>query len=236
MRPGAVVMMDALGFKGIWKKHQAGIVLDAMQLMKLSATVQHASFLERAKALGAPPELTPVVTYRFLSDTAIIGVQSPEGNSIPEHLLIYAAATAASAVMATATSPTFTLVFRGAITFGEFAVADNFIIGPAIDDAATDQNSAEGGFVWLHPGCQRRVLGEDEPGWPWLTWTVPMKGGAAYRTRVVTPFMRGFGPGRHDSIRKSIVGFFDDDRLDVQIKRQNTECFLDAAIGVAPKQ
>jgi len=235
MGSGAVVLMDALGFKGIWKRYKPEVVFEKMRTMELSAMKMEESFLDEMEKMNVPKTLTPVVTYRFLSDTAVIGVQNSREETIPDNLLIYKAAIAASATIATAADPECTLVFRGTIAYGDFAVAGNCIIGPAVDEAATYMNTPDGGFIYYGPSCQKRLPAQPDPGWPWLEWPVPMKGGGDYATRVVTPFMKGFETTQHISIRDAIIGFFDDDSLDVQIKRQNTEAFLDVAIKVAPK-
>jgi hypothetical protein len=46
------------------------------------------------------------------------------------------------------------LVLRGCISFGPHICDGNFIIGPAVDEAAEYMNIAEGAFVWLLPNAE----------------------------------------------------------------------------------
>lgn len=48
------------------------------------------------------------------------------------------------------------LTLRGCISYGEHLVRDNFIVGPAVDEAAEQQDLAEGAFVWLYPDAAQK--------------------------------------------------------------------------------
>jgi hypothetical protein len=126
------------------------------------------------------------------------------------------------------------LVFRGVITVGDCFLdeAERALIGPAVDEAAELMNQAEGAFVWLSPDANTLDYGRcNVGGWKGLLmkFTVPLKKGQAFNTRVVNPFV-------HTSVLADEFWLIKSGyrramavrRPDVAIKRANTKPLLDA--------
>ena len=53
---------------------------------------------------------------------------------------------------ALATKP---VAYRGAVSVGYFAIEDNFILGPAVDEAAGLMEVADAAVVWLTPSAEK---------------------------------------------------------------------------------
>ena len=122
------------------------------------------------------------------------------------------------------------LVYRGAVSAGAFVIDAEFLLGPAVDEAASEEKRAEGALIWLTPsalsafGKYPAQLGRREPRIEY-NYRVPMKGGHTYRTHVVNPILSIPEP-REESIRSLLATFSRSQSVDVAIKRQNTEAFL----------
>lgn len=72
MKTGAVAMIDALGFRGIWGRFPSEVVIANMSSLKMQ--------LERdLKELSAQPIMQFDAT--FLSDTIVMGLSIPETHS-----------------------------------------------------------------------------------------------------------------------------------------------------------
>jgi len=138
---------------------------------------------------------------------------------------------AADAVAAAAENDP-TLVYRGCIAFGEFEIREQFLIGPAIDEAAEAEKLADGALIWLCPSATR-IVETISPSKPLnrslrvvRDYPVPLKEGRSYRTHVVNPLLDCADP---DALARRILDFFRLDRLDIAVKRQNTANFLRCA-------
>jgi hypothetical protein len=242
MKTGAVVMLDALGFKGIWKRHP-----NALQKLRAIQNVADQITEGYSKTLALIRPGTMKAKMTFLSDTIVIEVSGGDpASSRPEYQEIAMASFFASSVNMLGVREPPPLAYRGVITYGEFEVEGPFVVGPAIDEAAELMNLAEAAITWLAPSAysviQQVVSRSDAEsagadGVIWLPWDVPVKGGSIYSTFAVQPFPRGgwqYGgadgkiitPGLED-----IVATFDNPRIDIQIKKQNTERFLRAAFA-----
>jgi hypothetical protein len=123
------------------------------------------------------------------------------------------------------------IAMRGCISYGEHAVVNNFIIGPAVDLAAEYHEQAEGALVWLLPSAEAKyqstvLLPRDLL----LLYDVPLKYGARLRTPVVNPLYFATSADQRrkiiDAHAKAMSGV---ERLDVWLKRQNTIEFLEMA-------
>jgi len=53
-------------------------------------------------------------------------------------------------------------MFRGCVTFGEHIAEDSFLLGQAVDEAASVAESTEGAFIWLTPKAQALLRGYDQ--------------------------------------------------------------------------
>jgi len=149
MRTGAVVMIDALGFKGIWDGADPSVILRKMGALKQAAE-SDIKGVKLGHVRGAK--------VAFLSDTIVIGVASgqpvgrgPGPNKRGNVRAIMQAAFQTASVLAAALEEAPRLAYRGCLTFGEFEIDGPFVLGPAIDEAATHYECADGAFVWLTP-------------------------------------------------------------------------------------
>ena len=229
-------MMDALGFKGIWKKSLHDSVLVKLRALEGAVQARKDELNTEASTAGREP-ITLQVT--MLSDTIVIAASSPAVTAAPRlhddspYLLLYAAACAAAIMQeAAATDPA--LIYRGVMSWGEFEMDDRFLVGQPIDEAAQLERSAEAAVVWLAPSAAKALgvnkLGKHELGF--VKWNVPMMGGGNLETSVVNPFHWLTKPEQNnarDQMEQRILASFDDGRVEVQIKKQNTAGFLAAA-------
>jgi hypothetical protein len=169
----------------------------------------------------------------FLSDTIVIGLAASEPRIVPTVMhagsvlhACYRAATLLSEALATEPH----LAYRGCVTFGRFDIAGTFLLGPAIDEAASYYEQAEGAFVWLAPSAREvfEVVHRGRPALsPLVRYAVPLRQGASYETWVVSPFASVDTKGQRMERTGRLLGTFDKtSRLEVQVKRQHTERFL----------
>lgn len=249
---GAVAVLDALGFKGIWKSWRPEDIL-----RKLEDTVNRTDGFEAEQLLhGEVHRLKQVRRLRFLSDTIVIAssiTANPEAEASPSMLAGYdrdalfdvcnAVAGLQRWMLRSALGPP--LAYRGAIAFGEFLIRGSFLIGPAVDEAAEAEKLAEGALVWFCPSALKRLtnsLGFDLPGaarpgrdFPVkLPWAVPLKGGHRFETAVVRP------DGSNDELLGNLNAAFrldaENTRVDVIVKYQNTREFLLGSTDAAPQR
>lgn len=264
MRTGAFLMIDALGFKGIWKRssspeHSTAVIEKLVKLQR-----ETTRYLDRQ--FGGPEERTAMAKHpvmglesiqaRFLSDTIVCAIAVKESHNIdlneavqssgqrisPDFAFSVIKASAvkvacrlASAIAAIGASTAPALAYRGCVSFGGFEVHDNFLVGPAVDDAASANSLAQGAFIWLLPSAFEVMEPFDAPScWPetgiYLPYDVPLKGGDTYRTLAVSPFALAQAETDRDSTVSSILRTFTGD-LDIQVKKQNTVRFLDACVA-----
>lgn len=170
----------------------------------------------------------------FLSDTIVVacfddGVH--DGNALACVLL---AAYLASGIMKYAASSPVPLAYRGTMALGEFTLAENFIVGPAVDEAAQQMNAADGAIVWLMPSAAH-LLRETDLQDHVCFHDVPLKGRSNYRTAVVSPFDDIASASDRRSAREAILRTFNRDSVDVEIKKQNTARFLDRCLEWAER-
>ena len=90
----------------------------------------------------------------FLSDTLVVGVDAPQAEKLlppDKGRLIHAACMVAQKVAMDLLDMQPPLASRGCATFGRFDMAGNFLIGPAVDEAAELHELADGAFLWIPP-------------------------------------------------------------------------------------
>lgn len=155
MQEGAFVLIDCLGFKGIWKRTDPDLLLQ--KFSKLGPSIQERlGNLEILFSFSDTDRLR--IHNRLLSDTVAISIQleTREGAEYTDSdrgLLVFCACLITPLVMHWFLEEEPPLVFRGCITYGKHFIENNFIAGPAVDEAAEYMNLAEGAFVWLHPSA-----------------------------------------------------------------------------------
>jgi hypothetical protein len=181
-------MIDALGFKGIWKRpgvvDRPEVVIEKLVGLQDAATrhldsqfggSDRRSRLEHDLANGFE-----LVNASFLSDTIVLALAIKDQRKMIQPILqgsglrlvadiepyplvakaiaVFVACRLASAIVAMGARTEPSLAYRGCISFGDFEVRDRFLIGPAVDEAAAANNLAQGAFVWLLPSA-REVFG-----------------------------------------------------------------------------
>jgi hypothetical protein len=115
-------------------------------------------------------------------------------------------------------------------------IDDEFTIGPAVDDAASGMEAAQGAFVWFMPSALRFCRQMEPHDW-YTVWErttefdVPLKG-RTFRTRVINPLVvqaETYGTPEIEPFVTALLSTFTSDDVEVAIKRQNTARFLSAA-------
>lgn len=242
-------MIDALGFKGIWKragiKDNPQVVIDRLRALLSTA---HEVISEEAE-FRAPfgPSLVKDVSVSFLSDTVVLAVAAnmeydPPSIFLPKdsHLgyAVYEVANTLAHLLFVAAFGYPSLAYRGCIAVGDFLIEDSFVLGPAVDSAAELMNEAQGAFVWLSPDAQAVwkswTSHEEVGGWSFLVnYDVPLKSGGKYNTFALAPMHAGMHPKLRAEAMDRILATFDGG-FDVQLKKQETRAFLQFAADSIP--
>ena len=263
MQRGAVAMIDALGFRGIWGRDPRKPSLEAFDTLKavrlavdaevtrLGHVMKPARFPETVRNLVKDP----TITVRFLSDTVVIaasvrprqraprkkheqaaiartGLDLAGRNSVVDAFMRYVVCHCVCAAVRAAALAPKSIAYRGVVTAGLFAIEDNFILGPAVDEAAGLMEVADAAVVWLAPGAGKlkHVLHPPE-GARWadlvIDADVPLKDGRSVRMKVINPFALS-DVVEAKIMRKNLMGSMASDRLEVVLKRQNTALFFKA--------
>ena len=258
MRRGTIAMFDALGFKGIWNRNpelREEPELVTKKLHALSEKTEEIMNLrfgddqKRRSLTTNPRNVLEFVGASFLSDTIVIGIALKPFEKIVEgwkmvspklklprrdYELFSAMATniccdLASQVVAAAALSIPSLAYRGCVATGEFEMADRFILGPAVDEAAAGMSLAQAAIVWLTPSAEaslRQLTTVNTSSF--IRYPVPLKGGDIYETFAISPFENVDNSERRKEITSSIIKTFesDDVSLDVAVKKQRTAQFL----------
>lgn len=149
MKEGAIVLMDCLGFKGIWQRAEPDRVLQQFEAIRERASqVVNEGIFHAHRMLGFSLQIS------FLSDTVAIGVSAPAVQNLSSNdkgRLIHLACIAAQKIAVDFLNMTPPLTVRGAASFGLFELSDRFLIGPAVDEAAELHEMADGAFLWIPP-------------------------------------------------------------------------------------
>lgn len=160
MREGAVVLMDCLGYKGIWNRSGADPDKILAQFTEIRANAEKA--LQEGMFL-LHSQLGMRLQVSFLSDTVVITVDAPHVQQLapPEKgRLIHAALMVAQKISNDLLQMAPPLAVRGCAVYGRFEMSGNFMIGPAIDEAAELHELADGAFLWIPPHYVGLILAE----------------------------------------------------------------------------
>jgi hypothetical protein len=138
---------------------------------------------EDLREIGIQPEMQFEAT--FLSDTVVLGLSLPA--NIPNHVALSAIyiGDIVSRILTYSARSSTPLAYRGAVTCGEYEIDANFIMGRAVDDAATCYESAEAAIVWLAPSANDLVsawLHGQPHNTHFVKHAVPLKGGGSFHT------------------------------------------------------
>jgi hypothetical protein len=200
MQRGTVAMLDLLGYKGLYRSASAPAVLKALSTVE-AATHDCLACLRDARD---PPAVTadlPNVKVAFFSDTLVITSAESEqlaatNPSLALALSLHWAVALAKYAMMCAALITPSMAYRGCISVGEFLTSDSgrFYLGPAVDDAASHMNVAQGAFVWCTPSsvetvwrCHATELGFVEQ---LQEYAIPLKRGDRISSFAITPTTR----------------------------------------------
>jgi hypothetical protein len=230
----AVAVVDALGFKGIWRNHSPHKVLGTLKALKRSAvdiSTWGNSFVHQDVH----------VTTALFSDTVVTTAVAAAGSAASERDLVRHVVRDVLKLTTTGLTTDPPMAYRGCIAFGQVMAENGFFVGPAIDEAAESADSADAAIVWLCPSAKDKlgalVPGETED-IDLLAWQVPMKPTGTLATHAVNVMAWGIYPGcvesaawdRPDVLRRGALARFHESKDPrVAVKRLNTEAFLDAA-------
>jgi hypothetical protein len=154
MQEGAFALIDCLGWKGIWKRTKdPNSAIKKLVRAEKDAKKAVSDFQRLFKRHNV--ELKTDIT--MLSDTIAIScpyIDQGEAREIEEffkgfsvQLVVLVAAKFLQLLIYDQPY----IMLRGCIVYGEHIIENNFIVGPAVDQAAVSYEIADGAFVWLHP-------------------------------------------------------------------------------------
>lgn len=244
-RTGCVAFIDAIGFKGIWRRStDPGSVLS--RLNELRSFVE--SLIDQENSAASPPVYDMRFEMKAFSDTLAflvyldgeippeVAQADPEGFlELRKYLLLKNCVMLMSRVIGFAiTDKELPFLYRGSIAMGDFYYNSFAFVGPAVDEAGSYFEQAEGAFVYLCPSALTAV--ESRPGtftpenFPFaVKYDVPLKNDVQLSTYAVNPLL-------FSGCIRSLDGFFDPASeviLDFiggspqqKAKRDNTEKFL----------
>jgi hypothetical protein len=164
-RQGAVLLCDALGFKGLWRDNEKD-VFKTIQLI-------HRRVEQMAQTMT--DQLGPNVAARFhaFSDTIAFIATSNEpatkrkatlahGDSIaPVKRCIALCAMAAQIIQRLGAYGATPLAYRGAISAGRVVHSKSTLLGAPVDEAAAHMNMANGAIIRIAPSATD-ILDRDE--------------------------------------------------------------------------
>jgi hypothetical protein len=149
-----------LGFKGIWNR------VDPEQLIKKLTSIEGEALSAIATKYSASMlSFGPIRFHlRLLSDTVVLSLQYEESayangaepDERQKNLLVSVACECVSALARLFVDSDIPLPLRGCISFGRHLCENNFLIGPAVDQAAEYMNEPEGAFIWVLPEAAER--------------------------------------------------------------------------------
>jgi hypothetical protein len=160
MREGALILIDCLGFRGIWKRTDPEKVVARLH-----------SIEEEAYSRVVPKYSSSMLSFgpirfhlRLLSDTVVLSIQyedagyskGAEPDERQKNLLASVACECASVLARLFIDSEMPLPLRGCISFGHHLCEGNFVIGPAVDQAAEYMNEPDGAFIWALPAVADR--------------------------------------------------------------------------------
>jgi hypothetical protein len=218
MKNGAVALIDALGFRGIWKRHDPKGVLATLTNMKESME-------QRVKELSN--QVWMECRIAFFSDTVAISMALGESTKNRDAMSAVYLGDVVSQTLHSALHSEVPLAYRGAIAIGEYDISPPFVIGRAVDEAASAYARAQGAMVWLTPRARNQVANwlKDQPRNTHLVkFDVPLKGGDAFGTYTVSPLEQARDQNEANALTKRLLESFSGSDADVSVavKRQNT--------------
>jgi hypothetical protein len=220
---GAVALIDALGFRGIWGRHKPTEVLTELKAMKewVEGRIQ--------TQFSSQPWMQCAVA--FLSDTIAISMALDASTPNREAMSAIYLGDVITWILDRMLRSCVPLAYRGAITIGNYELSPHFLIGQAIDEAAAAHDLAQGAFIWLTPRARDEValwLKNQPRNTHFVKFDVPLKSGDTFSTYTVSPLMQARGPDDANSLTSNLLRTFSTQNMDVAIKRQNSARHLRA--------
>jgi hypothetical protein len=219
MQKGAVALIDALGFRGIWNRYPPEAVLSEMKSVK--------NWFEDKISEQFKMQHDFNCNVAFLSDTIAVSMAYNGGpDEHREALCVIFLGNVISWVLHRVLKSEIPFAYRGAIAIGEYEVSQHFLIGQAIDDAASAHELAQGAIIWLTPGARESVaewLGlRPGTGSHMVNFDVPLKGGDTFTTYTLSPLEQARDFNDAELITHNLLATFSIQSVDVAVKRQNT--------------
>jgi len=217
MKTGAVALIDALGFRGIWSRHRPDAIMEQMK------SVQSWFETRIKEQFATQPDFHCDVA--FLSDTIAISMTFDGGNEHRMALSVVYLGDVISWVLDRVLRSPIPLAYRGAIAIGEYEVSPHFLIGQAIDDAAAAHELVQGAIIWLTPPARDKVADwlQDRPGNTHMVkFGVPLKGGDTLDTYTLSPLEQAKNGDDAEGLTANLLATFTGPSIDVAVKRQNT--------------
>lgn len=250
MNVGAVALIDALGWKGIWNRDPNLDVIASIRSLRVGAEAAVEKTNKRLDGpllYESPWPARAETAVRFLSDTIVVAawvqppnspedvvIQGEQGEDtqrvevavamFTDVLLNLTCQMVANIVKSAAFSPK-PIAYRGAIASGRFLVEDNLIVGPAVDAAAEAMDVPDAAAIWLPPG----TVDEGASRISTLMYELPLKEHGPLNVRVLNPFVTCHD-GELDQLEARMMVPFDN-ATDLRVikKKQATGRFLTAA-------
>ena len=221
MKEGAVAVIDALGFRGIWRRFSPQIVIENMHGIKKQL---ENDLLE----IGGQGEMKFDVA--FLSDTIILGLSLPENDYREKSLSIIYVTDILTRILAWSARSSTPLSYRGAVSYGRFIIEPSFVVGEAIDEATSYHESAQGAVIWLLPSTKDKVTDwlKDFNKTHLVRFNVPLKNGGEFQSYTVSPIVQSHDVRDAKDLTIKILDTFKSNNLEVAIKKQNTIKHLQA--------
>jgi hypothetical protein len=230
MNLGVIVILDALGFKGIWAREDAREVLGRLKSLRRTGL----------KLQGKDKSGVLLNDYGFrhrvrcMSDTIVITVivKGSQGRRRALYRAMLSASIIAGSIMMEACRKSPQILFRGCLATGFMKEDVDFLIGPAVDEAAERFEKAHGPFLWLAPSAleitqeyAETYMDRIEPN-ILVSYSVPLNDGSHVKTQAFN-FLIHNEPERRDETRHNLLAAFGSNlSSDAKIKKQNITSFL----------
>ncbi len=146
MPKGSIAFLDVIGWKGIWAKDQDAIVKLKDILEKIREYINELTLKTTDKSRALEPKIISI------SDTIVISISGNPDNTMAMLVKICARAFKLSIQ--------HRLYIRGAISYGEYEINDNILVGPAVDDSASWHELAEIFGIFLTPLAKYNISTE----------------------------------------------------------------------------
>ena len=221
---GVIAILDALGFKGIWSRESAKAVMARLKALRRRALSLQGT--DRNGALLSDSGLRHRV--RFLSDTIVVTVmvKGPKAPARGLYRAMHSAAMIAGTIMYEAISDSPALLLRGCIAAGKMTEDSDFLIGPAVDEAAERFEAADGPFLWLAPSAlaitRKYSVTYSDRLVPWILvpYTLPLNDGTFRRTHVFNYFGVNSRELERERVAQLVLNGFGRSRITVSVKRK----------------